>query len=356
MPEHPSDTKVLTVKMKILLMPTSNKLLKDSNYLIHSYRVVCFETFRLVPAKSNSYLKGQIKLIHNQGDVTKIKISLHLNVKLRLRSRSQSMNNLKPLHTRLPHTRMSRVVERDLNIRGAGGRDRLDEVFAPVARIKAIRIFLAFASYMGFIVYQMDVKSAFLYGTINEEVYVTKPPGFVDSKFLNKRSRHRRGAIDKTLFMNQDKKDIMLVQVYVDDIIFGSTKKSWCDEFKELMKRRFQMNFMGELNIILRLQTASTPIETQKPLVKDEEAADVYVHLYRYLKGQPKWGLWYPKVSSFDLKAYSGNDYAGANLDRKSTTGGCQFLSRRLISWQCKKQTIMAISTIEAEYVAQSAL
>nr|GFA04678.1 hypothetical protein [Tanacetum cinerariifolium] len=125
----------------------------------------------------------------------------------------------------------------------------------------------------------------------------------------------------------------MLVQVYVDDIIFGSTKKSWCDEFKELMKNRFRMSSMGELSFFLGLHT-------QNPLVKDEEAADVDIHLYRfqvtrktshlqvvkrifrYLKGQPKLDLWYPKVSSFDLEAYSDSDCAGANLDRKSTTRG----------------------------------
>ncbi|GJR39776.1 putative ribonuclease H-like domain-containing protein [Tanacetum coccineum] len=326
-----------------------------------------------------------------------------------------------------------------------------DEVFAPVARIEAIRIFLAFASYMGFIVYQMDVKSAFLYGTIDEEVYVSQPPGFVDPNHPNKvykvvkalyglhqaprawyatlstfleQSGYRRGTIDKTLFIKKDKKDIMLVQVYVDDIIFGSTKKSWCDEFEALMKNMFQMSSMGELTFFLGLQVkqkadgifisqdkyvteilkkfdfmsvkhSSTPIETHKQLVKDEEAADVDVHLYRsmigslmyltasrpdimfavyacsrfqvtpktshlkavkrifkYLKGKPKLGLWYPRESSFDLVAYSDSDYAGANLDRKSTTGGCQFLGHRLISWQCKKQTIMATSTTEAEYVA----
>ncbi|GKF25528.1 hypothetical protein Tco_0081422, partial [Tanacetum coccineum] len=71
-----------------------------------------------------------------------------------------------------------------------------------------------------------------------------------------------------------------------------------------------------------------------------------------YLKCKPKLGLWYPRVSSFDLESYSDSDYAGANLDRKSTTGGCQFLGRRLISWQCKKQTIVATSTTKAEYVA----
>nr|GFB25742.1 hypothetical protein [Tanacetum cinerariifolium] len=132
-----------------------------------------------------------------------------------------------------------------------------DEVFAPVARIEAIRIFLAFNSYMGFIFYQMDVKSAFLYGTIDEEVYVSQPYGFVDPKFPNK--------------FYKDKKDIMLVQVYVDDIIFGSIKKSWCDKFEELMKNS--------------VKTASTLIKTQQPLVKDEEAADVDVHLYRSMIG-----------------------------------------------------------------------
>nr|GEX42474.1 putative ribonuclease H-like domain-containing protein [Tanacetum cinerariifolium] len=96
----------------------------------------------------------------------------------------------------------------------------------------------------------------------------------------------------------------------------------------------------------MSVKTASTLIETQKPLTKDEEATDVY------LKGKPKLGLWYPRVSSFDLEAYSNSDYAGANLDRKSTTGGCQFLGMRLISWQCKKQTIVVTSTTEAEYVA----
>ncbi|GJT70722.1 putative ribonuclease H-like domain-containing protein [Tanacetum coccineum] len=326
-----------------------------------------------------------------------------------------------------------------------------DEVFAPVARIEAIRIFLAFAYYMGFIVYQMDVKSALLYGTIDEEVYVSQPPGFVDPNHPNKvykvvkalyglhqalrawyatlstfleQSRYRRGTINKTLFINKDKKDIMLVQVYVDDIIFGSTKKSWCDEFEALMKNRLQMSSMGELTFFLGLQVkqkadgifisqdkyvteilkkfdfmsvkhSSTSIETHKQLVKDEEAADVDVQLYRsmigslmyltnsrpdimfdvcaysrfqvtpktshlkavkrifrYLKGKPKLGLWYPRESSFNLVAYSDSDYAGANLDKKSTTGGCQFLGHRLNSWQCKKQTIMATSTTEAEYVA----
>nr|GEX30543.1 hypothetical protein [Tanacetum cinerariifolium] len=133
----------------------------------------------------------------------------------------------------------------------------------------------------------------------------------------------------------------MLVQVYVDDIIFGSTKKSWCDDFEELMKNRFQMSSMGELTFFLGLQTASTPIETQKPLVKDEEAADVDVHLYRSMIGS----LMYLTTSRPDII------FAVCAYSRKSTTGGCQFLSRRLISWQCKKPTIVATSTTKAEYV-----
>ncbi|GJW56428.1 putative ribonuclease H-like domain-containing protein [Tanacetum coccineum] len=249
-----------------------------------------------------------------------------------------------------------------------------DEVFAPVARIEAIRLFLAFASYMGFTVYQMDVKSAFLYGTIEEEVYVHQPPGFVDPAHPNK-------------VYKKKKSDIMLVQVYVDDIIFGSTKKSMCTEFEDCMHKRFQMSSMGELTFFLGLQvkqqpdgifisqdkyvadilkkfdfwsirTATTPIESNKPLVKDEDGEDVDVHVYRsmigslmyltasrpnimYLKHQPKLGLWYPRDSPFELEAFSDSDYGGASLDRKSTTCGCQFLGRRLISWQCKKQTIM---------------
>nr|GEV96914.1 putative ribonuclease H-like domain-containing protein [Tanacetum cinerariifolium] len=272
-----------------------------------------------------------------------------------------------------------------------------DEVFALVARIEVIRIFLASASYIGFIVYQMDMKSAFLYGKINEEVYVSPPLGFIDPKFPKKvKSGYRRGLINNTLFIEKDKKDIMLVQVYVDDIIFGSTKKSWCDEFEALMKSKFQMSSIEILKKFdfMSVKNASTSIKTKKPLVKDAKAADVDIHLYRsvigslmyltasrpdimyavyacsrfqvtpktshlydvkrifrYLKGQPKLGLWYPRGSAFDLKAYSDSDYARANLNRKSITGGCQFLGRRLISWQCKKQTIVATSTTEAKYV-----
>ncbi|GKA34555.1 putative ribonuclease H-like domain-containing protein [Tanacetum coccineum] len=283
---------------------------------------------------------------------------------------------------------------------------------------------------MNFPMYQMDVKSAFIYGTIEEEVYVCQPLGFVDPEFLEKVYKvekalyglhqaprawyetlstylldngFHRGQIDKTLFIKRLKGDILLI-----------------------MHNRFQMSSMGELTFFLGLQvkqkedgifisqdkyvgeilkkfgfssirTASTPMETNKALTKDEDGEDVDVHLYRsmigslmyltssrpdimfsvcacsrfqvqpkvshlnavkrifrYLKGQPKLGLWYPKDSPLILEAFSDSDYAGASLDRKSTTGGCQFLGSRLISWQCKKQTVVANSTTEAEYIAAS--
>nr|GEW40976.1 putative ribonuclease H-like domain-containing protein [Tanacetum cinerariifolium] len=222
-----------------------------------------------------------------------------------------------------------------------------DEVFAPVSRIEAIRLFLAFASYMGFLVYQMDVKSVFLYGRIDEEVYVTQPKGFVDpqhpkkvykvvkalyglhqaprawyatlSTFLLKHG-YKRGTIDKTLFFKKNNRDIILVQVYVDDIIFGSTKKAWCDEFEALMKGEFQMSAMGELTFFL---VSACSWHQVTPTTSNLEAVK---KIFKYLKGQSKLGLWYPKESPLVLKAYSNSDYAGANKDRKSTTGGCQFL------------------------------
>ncbi|GJY41996.1 putative ribonuclease H-like domain-containing protein [Tanacetum coccineum] len=234
---------------------------------------------------------------------------------------------------------------------------------------------------------KIDVKSAFLYGTIEEEVawYETLSTYLLENRF-------RRGTIDKTLFIKKDRGDILLVQVYVDDIIFGSTRKSLCTEFEQMMHKRFQMSSMGELTFFLGLQVkhkddgilisqdkyvtdilkkfdfttvkaASTPIKTNKALIKDEKAEDVDVHLYRSMIGS----LMYltasrPDIifvvcacardSPFNLEAFYDSDYTRDSLDRKSTAGGCQFLGKRLISWQCKKQTIVSNSTTEAEYVA----
>ncbi|GJR16239.1 putative ribonuclease H-like domain-containing protein [Tanacetum coccineum] len=220
----------------------------------------------------------------------------------------------------------------------------------------------------------MDVKSAFLYGTIKEEVYVSQPPGFKDPDHPNKVYKvvkalyglhqapivwyetlanyllgngFKRGKIDQTLFIKKQKGDILLVQVYVDDIIFGSTNKKLCIGFENLMKDKFQMSSMGELTFFLGLQvqqkedgifisqdkyvaeilkkfnytdvkSASTLVDLEKPLVKDGDVDDVDVHLYRSMIGS----LMYLTASRPD------------------------------IMFTCKKQTVVATSTTEAEYVA----
>nr|GEW63143.1 putative ribonuclease H-like domain-containing protein [Tanacetum cinerariifolium] len=158
----------------------------------------------------------------------------------------------------------------------------------------------------------------------------------------------QRGKIDKTLFIKKQKGDILLVQIYVDDIIFGATNKDLCKSFEKLMKDKFQMSEILRKFRLTEGKSTSTPIDTEKPLQKYPDVK----RIFRYLKGKPHLGLWYPKDSPFDLVAYSDSDYAGASLDKKSTTGGCQFLGCRLISWQCKKQTVVATSSTEAEYVA----
>ncbi|GKC72098.1 putative ribonuclease H-like domain-containing protein [Tanacetum coccineum] len=239
-----------------------------------------------------------------------------------------------------------------------------DEVFAPVARIEAIRLFLAFASYMGFMVYQMDVKSAFLYGSIDEEVYVTQPKGFVDPQYPKKVYK-----VVKALYgLHQapepmHKRDIILVQVYVDDIIFGSTKKAWCEEFEALMKGEFEMSDMGELIFFLGLQVQQRPDgifigqdkwakRSMKPTIKVSTL--MYLTASRpdimFAVSQPRLGLWYPRELPFVLEAYSDSDYDGSNKDRKSTTGGCQFLGRRLISWKCKKLSMLLLLTVVVRY------
>nr|GEX51930.1 hypothetical protein [Tanacetum cinerariifolium] len=243
-----------------------------------------------------------------------------------------------------------------------------EEVFAPVARIEAIRLFLAHASFMGFTVYQMDVKSAFLYGTINEEVYVMQPLGFQDPEFPNRvykvekamyglhqaprawygtlskyllANGFQRGTIDQTLFIKRHRGDFLLVQVYVDDIIFGSSNPQLCREFEALMHDKFQMSAMGHTQekgidydevfapvarikairlflayasfmrfIVYRMDVKSAFLySTIDEEVHQVTPKECHLHavkrIFRYLKGHPKLGLWYPKESPFDLVAYS---------------------------------------------------
>ncbi|GJU33626.1 putative ribonuclease H-like domain-containing protein [Tanacetum coccineum] len=230
-----------------------------------------------------------------------------------------------------------------------------DEVFAPVARIEAIRLFFAYASFMGFIVYQMDVKSAFLYGTIEEEVYVCQPPSFEDPQFPDKvykvekalyglhqaprawyetlstyllENRYRRGNIDKILFIKKDKGDILLVQISSmrELTFFLGLQVQQKEDGIFISQDKYVADILKKFDFTT-VKAASTPIETNKALNKDEKTKDTsHLHavkrIFRYLKGQPKLGLWYPRDSPFDLEAFSDSDYAKASLDKKYTTGG----------------------------------
>nr|GEV07273.1 retrovirus-related Pol polyprotein from transposon TNT 1-94 [Tanacetum cinerariifolium] len=206
-----------------------------------------------------------------------------------------------------------------------------DEVFAPVARIVAIRLFLAYASFMGFTVYYMDVKSTFLYGTIDEEVYVMQPLGFQDPEFPAKvykvekamyglhqaprawygilskyllKNGFQRGTIDQTLFIRRQTGDFILVQVYVDDIIFGSSNPQLYKYVGDILKK------FGYSNV----KSSNTLMDKENPWGKDGTGKDVDLHLYRSMIGS----LMYHTASRPDIMF----------------------------------ATIMATSTTEAEYVA----
>ncbi|KAL8090000.1 hypothetical protein AgCh_039456 [Apium graveolens] len=257
-----------------------------------------------------------------------------------------------------------------------------DETYAPVARLEAIRIFLAFATFSNFKVYQMDVKSAFLNGKLDEEVYVDQPPGFEDPDHLDyvyflfkaiyglKQSLRKwcdtfsefliengfiRGVIEKTLFSKKHKNDTILVKVYMDDIIFGSTNDSLCKRFSKLMHNKFEMSMMGELKFFLGLQV-------------NQRLDGIFICQSKYLKELlKKYNLedsasartpsstavkLGPCENSIKVDVTSYRDYAGSIVDMKSTSGSCQFLGSRLVSWYSKKQQTVSNSTVEAEYIA----
>jgi hypothetical protein len=216
-----------------------------------------------------------------------------------------------------------------------------DETFAPVARLEAVRILLSFACYRGFKLKQMDVKTAFLNGYLKEKVFVEQPPGFEDEKFsdhvfelkkalygLKQAPRawydrlvkhllengYKRGSADLTLFLLHEGKDLLVVQIYVDDIIYGGTNESLCTKFEDVMKSEFEMSLVGELKYFLGLQirqeldgifvnqgkyvkemfkrfdmeklkTLGTPMGTQDKLDRDERGKDFDQKKYRGMIG-----------------------------------------------------------------------
>ncbi|GKD43914.1 retrovirus-related pol polyprotein from transposon TNT 1-94 [Tanacetum coccineum] len=291
---------------------------------------------------------------------------------------------------------------------------------------QAIRIFIAFAAHMNMIVYQMDVKTAFLNDILREEFYVSQLDGFVDpdhpnhvyklkkalyglkqaprawydllSSFLLS-EKFTKGTVDPTLFISREGKDILLVQIYVDDIIFASTKPDLCELFSKIMCSKFKMSMMGKLSFFLGLQISQSPrgiflnqskyalkplkkygIETCEPsdtpivekskLDEDSQGKAVvcmcaryqakptekHLHavkqIFQYLRGTINMGLWYLKDSCIALTAFADADHAGCQDTRKSTSGSMQLLGDRLVSWSSKKQKSIAISSTEAEYIA----
>nr|GEV25101.1 putative ribonuclease H-like domain-containing protein [Tanacetum cinerariifolium] len=230
-----------------------------------------------------------------------------------------------------------------------------EEVFAPIARIKAIRLFLAYASFIGFMVYQMDLKSAFLYETIKEEVYVCQPPGFEDLDYPDKVYK-----VVKALYgLHQAPK--AWYEKLANYLLENGLQVKQKDDGIFISQDKYVAKILRKFGLTDE-KSASTPIDTEKPLLKDPDGEDVDVHTYRsmigslmyltssrpdimfavctcarfqvtpkdshlhtvkrifrYLKGKPYLGLWSPKDSPFNLVAYSDNDYAKASLDKKST-------------------------------------
>nr|GFB60628.1 retrotransposon protein, putative, unclassified [Tanacetum cinerariifolium] len=210
--------------------------------------------------------------------------------------------------------------------------DRLDEginfkeSFAPVARLEAVRLFIAYAAHKSFTVYQKDVKTAFLYGPLKEEVYVNQPDGFVDPYHPDKVYR-----LKKALYgLKQAPKagDILLVQIYVDDIIFGSTNPNLSKRFEKLMHSKFEMSMIGELKYFLGIQIHQSP-------------RGIFINQAKYAQ---------------EILIKHDSDHAGCLDSRKSTSGGIQFLGGdKLVIWSSKKQDCTLMSSAEAEYVSLSA-
>ncbi|GKA15712.1 retrovirus-related pol polyprotein from transposon TNT 1-94 [Tanacetum coccineum] len=292
------------------------------------------------------------------------------------------------------------------------GIDFEESMLLQLLRLEAARNLAAYAAHKSFLIYQMDVKTTFLNGPLKEEVYVAQPDGFVDpdhpekvyrlrkalyglkqaprawydelSKFLISKG-FTKGIIDPTLFTIKYGEDILLVQIYVDDIIFGSTNPKFSKRFEKLMHSRFEMSLMGEMKFFLGLQihqsprgifinqakytleilkkhgmekgqSIGTPMATKPKLDADLSGEPVDQTDYHIKQDRLKnMGLWYPKGSGFELTAFSDADHAGCVDTCKSTSGGIQFLGDKLVSWMSKKQDCTAMPSAEAEYVALSA-
>ncbi|GJR08442.1 retrovirus-related pol polyprotein from transposon TNT 1-94, partial [Tanacetum coccineum] len=302
-----------------------------------------------------------------------------------------------------------------LVVKGYGQEEGIDfeESFAPIARLEAVRIFVAYAAHKNFLIFHMDVKTTFLNCLLKEEVFVQQPDGFVDPDTPNHVYR-----LKKALYGLKQ-------ALRACDIIFGSTKPIFAKRFEKLMKDNFEMSMIGEMKFFLRLQvhqsprgilicqsqytmdilkkhgmekcdTVSTPMATTKldadlqgtPVDQTKyhsmigglmylttsrpdiafatfvcahyQARPTEKHLkevkriFCYLRQSINMGLWYSKDSGFELIAYADADHAGCNDDCKSLSGVIQFLRDKLVSWSSKRQDCIAMSSTEAGYVSLS--
>nr|GEU78937.1 retrovirus-related Pol polyprotein from transposon TNT 1-94 [Tanacetum cinerariifolium] len=240
-----------------------------------------------------------------------------------------------------------------------------EESFAPVARLEAIRIFLAYAAHKNMVVYQMDVKTVFLNGNLREEVYVSQPNGFVDQdnpnhvcklkKALYGLKQAPRAWSGNDLLLSLKKYDFESC----DPMDTPMVEKSKLDEDKE-GKAVDPLHYHGMIGTLLYL-TASRPdlqfsicMCTWYQARPTEKHVHAVKRIFRYLHGTVHRGLWYPKDSSVALTAFADADHAGCQDTRRSTSGSVQFLGERLISWSSKRQKSAAISSMEAEYIALS--
>nr|GEX23612.1 hypothetical protein [Tanacetum cinerariifolium] len=265
-----------------------------------------------------------------------------------------------------------------------------EESFAPVARLEAIQIFLAYVAHKNMVVYQMDVKTAFLNGNLREEVYVSQPDGFVDQDNPN------HVSVDSTLFIRRNSNDLLLMSmmgkisfflglqisqsprgIFINQSKYAleSLKKygfESCDPVDTLMVEKSKLDedkegkavdpshYRGMISTLLYL-TASRPdllfaicMCARYQARPTEKHVHAVKRIFRYLRETVYRGLWYPKDSSIALIAFADADHAGCQDTRRSTSGSVQFLGERLISWSSKRQKSAAISSTKAEYIALS--
>nr|GEW22862.1 retrovirus-related Pol polyprotein from transposon TNT 1-94 [Tanacetum cinerariifolium] len=219
-----------------------------------------------------------------------------------------------------------------------------DETFSLVARIEAIRLFLAYDAHKDFTVFQMDVKTAFLNGILKEEVYISQPLGFVSKQYPD-----HVCALDKTLFRMENCDTVPTSMVEQAKLKLDLVGKPVNHTDYHSMIRPLMYVTSSRLNIMF-----ATCMCARYQANPNEHHVSAVKRIFRYLKRTINLGLWYPKDSGFDLNAYSDADHARCHLDRKSTSGSVQFLGDKLVCWLSKKQNCVSLSTAESKYVAVS--